>query len=166
MRRLIVFIFLFAVGLAPVWAVPSAQEGLKKEAGSVIEKYSFTALPEATEVVPVQGHLSPDEATIQDRKEDRTFKFNALIALSLTTITLYLVSVAVMFKLPGQPRGGQVVQLTSLALIVYSALALAIVATSNEGLNAPIGILGALAGYLFGHSSTSSPMPEDKSGKV
>jgi len=42
-------------------------------------------------------------------------------------------------------------------LIIYGSVAVLLVADTHEQLTAPIGIFGALAGYLFGRSRERSP---------
>jgi len=145
-------------------------------ADALIDKYSYSSLPAAGgagkdaggeaggEAALVRSEDSADQKVIQDRKAERDFKYSALIALSCTMALLYLVAATMLFRLPAQQKGAQIVHLTSLALIVYGSLTLALIPTTNEGLTAPIGILGALAGYLFGHSGAARSARPDEGG--
>lgn len=46
--------------------------------------------------------------------------------------------------------GRQIVNLTGLVLIIYGTIVLTLMAETEQQLTAAIGILGAVAGYLFG----------------
>ena len=55
---------------------------------------------------------------------------------------------------------GDVVAASGLHLVVWGTLVLTIVADTTESLTAPIGVLGAVAGYLFG-TAQRRPSPAD-----
>jgi hypothetical protein len=124
------------------------------------EKWSYTTLPkpaaDTTQQPAAQTDGDADEKYFWDRREERQFKYNALIALSCTTVILYLFAAIMLFRLSERAKGQHLIHLTSLALIIYGTLTLALLPTTSDGLTAPIGILGALAGYLFGHASPKS----------
>lgn len=164
MKALACLLCVLAFAVGPAWSASHEAAPQPSAPQSQADKWGFQTLPDASDNAPLT-QANEDAANVQaivsDRKADRTFKQNALIALSCTTLLVYLVAVALMYKLPSQLRGGQLVHLTSLALIVYGSLVLALVPTTHEGLTAPIGILGALAGYLFGHSSLSNDKDKD-----
>jgi|GEM_PF-3732337 len=165
MKALACLLYALAFAVSPAW--PALHEAAPEPSSpqSQADQWRFQTLPEASHddtLTQTADDVASVQAIVSDRKADRTFKQNALVALSCTTLLVYLVAVALMYKMPSQLRGGQLVHLTSLALIVYGSLVLALVPTTHEGLTAPIGILGALAGYLFGHSSLSS----DKDNKA
>jgi len=162
MKTVLSLLMYLALGLAPSWAaspapVPPAQEA---QAEKQAADYSYDTLPKSAQNESAQSEKWASEKIIQDRKEERSFKYNALIALSCTMALLYLVAATMLYRLHERINGVHIVHLTSLALIVYGALTLALVPTTNEGLTAPIGILGALAGYLFGHAGARSPSPQ------
>lgn len=149
---------MLVVWATSAWSAPT-KSASEPSVQAQADNWSFQTLPDDAETSAITDQSDDTtsvQAIISDRKADRDFKQHALLALSCTTVLLYLVAVALMYKLPAQLRAWQIVHLTSLALIVYGALVLALVPTTHEGLTAPIGILGALAGYLFGHSSLST----------
>ncbi|MBS1139419.1 MAG: hypothetical protein H6R13_872 [Proteobacteria bacterium] len=156
MRNTFLVLVLLVLSMGSGWAVTAPASGPGQEA----EKWSYATLPKASEeavssTLP-QAESDSDEKYFWDRREERQFKYNALIALSCTTVVLYLFAAIMLFRLPERAKGQHLIHLTSLALIIYGTLTLALLPTTSDGLTAPIGILGALAGYLFGHASPKS----------
>jgi len=160
MKVILALLIFLALGLSPVRAENPTQESAAAES----LKWDFANAPKPVVAGTGQNEQSADDKTIQDRKADRAFKYDALIALSCTMILLYLVAILTLSLRVEKIEGTSIIHLTSLALIVYGALALALVPTTTEQLTAPIGILGAMAGYLFGHAQGKSSTPE-KEGK-
>lgn len=156
MRNTFLVLVMLVLGTASGWAVTAPASGPGQEA----EKWSYATLPKASEEAVSsslpQAESDSDEKYFWDRREERQFKYNALIALSCTTVVLYLFAAIMLFRLPERAKGQHLIHLTSLALIIYGTLTLALLPTTSDGLTAPIGILGALAGYLFGHASPKS----------
>ena len=136
-------------------ARPTLAADASASTASTADRWGYSALPKPSADEPQDVHAADNSTYLEkiywDRKEERAFKFNALIALSCTMAALYLIAAFMLFRLGERNKGQLLVHLTSLSLIVYGALALALVPTTSESLTAPIGILGALAGYLFGH---------------
>lgn len=156
MRHTILALLLVLSMGSAAWAASAPASGPGQEA----EKWSYATLPKASEEAvsssSPQVESDSDEKYFWDRREERQFKYNALIALSCTTVVLYLFAAIMLFRLPERAKGQHLIHLTSLALIIYGTLTLALLPTTSDGLTAPIGILGALAGYLFGHASPKS----------
>ena len=156
-----------AVALAAALAlgVPAAS-GAEAPPAATADRWSYSTLPPAAATgaddvgAPASDNAAYLEKVYWDRKEERAFKLTALIALSCTMAVLYLIAAFMLFRLSDRARGQNIVHLTSLSLIVYGALALALVPTTSESLTAPIGILGALAGYLFGHVTPKAEPPD------
>ena len=158
MKSIILGLCLAILGISPCLAAPVGQD-IKGE----VERFDFKALQEqeTKDAVPASAATAsdPDQLYLADRKEQWAFKRTALLALSGTTVTLYLFAAVMLFRLTNdRHRGQNLVQLTSLSLIVFGTLLLTFVSADTETLTAPIGILGALAGYLFGHATSR---PED-----
>ena len=160
MRRIFLVLALWVLASGSAWGTPAPATASVQEA----EKWSYTTLPkpaaDATQPPAAQAEGDADEKYFWDRREERQFKYDALIALSCTTVTLYLFAAIMLFRLHERVKGYHLVHLTSLALIIYGTLTLALLPTTSDGLTAPIGILGALAGYLFGHATPKSNTAE------
>lgn len=163
--------FLLAAALLWTAAPPSAPAADTPAApAAAADRWGYSALPkpaaDEAPAAPVADNSAYIEKLYWDRKEERAFKFNALIALSCTMAGLYLIAAFMLFRLSERARGQHIVHLTSLSLIVYGALALALVPTTSESLTAPIGILGALAGYLFGHVAPKGEGKDEPEAKA
>lgn len=152
MRRIAFFLVLLAATMSAY-----AQE---------TQQFGFEAYQRATESSPQAGNeavklkIEADQRTVDDRREERNFKYKALLALSTTTAVLYVISIFVLIKLHEKPSARYIVNVTSLALIVYGALVLSLTSSTHEGLTATVGIFGALAGYLFGQAGQKAAAPE------
>lgn len=81
-------------------------------------------------------------------------RYNFFKVLTLCTLCLivFIVVIVSLSRRP-EPSGGNIVKATGLILVVFGTIFLVLVAEKGQQLTAPIGILGAIAGYLFGAAS-------------
>ncbi len=78
-----------------------------------------------------------------------------MAVVSLTIVLTFM-------KLNGTCKPRDMVTTAGLILIIFSTIILVLVADSQEQISAAIGVLGAIAGYLFGSAAASSRKPEEK----
>ncbi|MDH5231842.1 MAG: hypothetical protein OEZ58_09005 [Gammaproteobacteria bacterium] len=108
------------------------------------------------ELEPIPGMVDPDsplETVINNSSLDSTKKLRIenefwyivlLSALCVTTLTIVLT-----FLKDHSHSAKDIVNATGLTLIIFGTIILVMVVNTSEQLTAAIGILGAIAGYLF-----------------
>ena len=90
-----------------------------------------------------------DHLAVDVRKHENTTAFYEIVVISLIAI-ISLVSVLGFLVRTPKHSASDVVHATGLIFIVYGTVFLSMTATTDQQLTAPMGILGAVAGYLFG----------------
>lgn len=154
-------------------ATAQAAEGTAATAQGAVEalaeKYSFAqqvsegaATPAADVASPLPAANDLDRKYAEDRVQERDFKLKVFVIVSVAALLLSLIGIVVLFRLPAPPSSADIVHIVSLALIILGVLALTMTPTTVEVLTAPIGILGALAGYVFGQTKTGRAAPTPK----
>jgi uncharacterized membrane protein HdeD (DUF308 family) len=93
-----------------------------------------------------------DQLVIEYRNKEREANQRSFLVVTGAMIVALLLALIAIHK-SGNRSAEPVVMTSGLILIVYGALAVTLVATTHEQLTTPIGVLGAMAGYLFGRSS-------------
>lgn len=94
--------------------------------------------------------LERDKAREHERlmkKEDNKRLFAPIVA-AVGLLSLLIVNYLLLSR--GNGSSTQVVHVTALVLIIFGTLFVVVVADSDQQLTAAVGILGAVAGYLFG----------------
>lgn len=136
---------------------------------ALADKYSFpqevkegAAIPAADLSSPLPTANDLDRKYAEDRLQERDFKLKVFVIVSVTALLLSLIGIVFLFRLPTPPSSADIVHIVSLALIILGVLALTMTPTTVEVLTAPIGILGALAGYVFGQTRTGRAAPTPK----
>jgi hypothetical protein len=93
-----------------------------------------------------------DQLTANNRNKEREAnQTNFMVVTGAMIAALVMSLLAIHFS--GNHSAEPVVMASGLILIVYGALAVTLVANTHEQLTTPIGVLGAMAGYLFGRST-------------
>lgn len=154
MYRLAIGVLMFAAALSgPLYA-----QGQSKEVSTLAQQFSAGA--PSIEL----GAVREDEAdlrysSLRAAEEDN----RRLLALSIMgTAILALVAVlAMLYKRGASPES--IVAGSGLVLVIFATVLVATLAKTDQQLTAPIGILGAIAGYLFGKSAKGAEA-EQKSG--
>ena len=90
-----------------------------------------------------------DELVVDARKHDKTTTFYEIVVISLIALISLVLVLRGLAKTPSH-SASDIVHATGLIFIVYGTVFLSLTATTDQQLTAPIGILGAVAGYLFG----------------
>jgi len=86
---------------------------------------------------------------VDARKHDKTTTFHEIVVISLIALIALVLVLRGLANTPGH-TASDIVHATGLIFIVYGTVFLSMTATTDQQLTAPIGILGAVAGYLFG----------------
>ena len=104
----------------------------------------FKPLPQQT-VAAIPPETKLTEAQLHKLKVDNEFWYIAMLCtLSVVSLTIVLT-----FLKSRNPSAKDIVNVTGLTLIIFATIILVLVVNTSEQLTAAIGILGAIAGYLF-----------------
>jgi hypothetical protein len=129
-------------------------------------------LMEAKTTSPVQGSAQqpappPSEQAAREERahelrmeQERNKRFFVPIVSLMAVLALVIVNYLLITR--GNGTGPQVVNATALILIVFTTLLVVVIADTDQQLTAAVGILGAVAGYLFGSARRDSPAPEQQ----
>ncbi len=99
-----------------------------------------------------EGLATPlDRQVIARRERQERIAFHEFI-IATVAMLIALTVVLWTFRHSTNRTADHLVMASGLILIIYGAVAVLLVADTHEQLTAPIGIFGALAGYLFGRS--------------
>jgi O-antigen/teichoic acid export membrane protein len=112
----------------------------------------------ATTMEPPQ----PTELGVLRKDEEANRLVLAIIVTGAATVSLMLVLIA-LYKRQSLPEA--MVAASGLVLVIFATVLIVILAKTDQQLTAPIGILGAIAGYLFG-KSTKGTETEQKPEKA
>jgi hypothetical protein len=117
--------------------------------------------------VPSQKEtLAVPDPKLEDRRARQDYNLRQTIVMGITLVlSLFTVSVFVSKK---SDSAAHLVNACALTLIVFGTIYVTILADTDQQLTASTGILGAVAGYLFGSMRRSGndgpPTPEKPSG--
>ena len=113
---------------------------------------SFDNPPE--EVLPRTNIIEEADKLTQEYKlAQEEYKYKEVIVLTALAVVSLLIVLTFM-KINGNCRPRDMVTAAGLILIIFSTIILVLVAISEEQITAAIGVLGAIAGYLFGSASS------------
>ena len=155
---------LLAIALASLAARAIAADS---QVSQLLSESDFSKLP-AAQTTPVQGTTpldvtrNADELTHQfnlHREDNKVFEVGILsvLALAMLFVTLRYLS-----RNHSDP-GPHIVNATGLVCIIFGTMLLVLMAQSDQQLTAAMGILGAIAGYLF-RSMREEPKAATRSG--
>jgi hypothetical protein len=143
------FLFTFFVTLA--FPVISGQTALAEDSVDPmvqgIINLGNDMRPEAKEITTVQEPLPDLEAEFRMKQEEHHFILGICIVL-LTAVVLLME--LVILKRSHACTAENVVNGTGLVLIIQATILVVLLSPTTEQLTAAIGVLGAIAGYLFG----------------
>jgi ABC-type Co2+ transport system permease subunit len=117
--------------------------------------------PPAAQPQPVAAPAAEDAGTygayrIEEERSRRTLIL-ALIGAGIVSLAIVLG----FLKLIGTKNSATMVTAAGLVLVVYATVLVVMIAKAEQQLTAAIGILGAIAGYLFG-TATKNPAAESE----
>ncbi len=140
----------FAVTLALVICGPLAGTSLAlaqtgDSPASVLERIKASAPPPQGEAHVAQNDANYGAFRIEEEISRRTLIL-ALIAAAIVSLVIVLW----FLKMVGTRDASTMVSASGLVLVVYATVLVVMIAKAEQQLTAAIGILGAIAGYLFG----------------
>ncbi len=141
---------------APAGARHAFAQQTTPNASELIREIKESAPPPAApQAAPA---AAPSEAAeygtyrIEEEKSRRTLIL-ALIGAGVVSLAIVLG----FLKLIGTKNSATMVTATGLVLVVYATVLVVMIAKAEQQLTAAIGILGAIAGYLFGTATKGPP---------
>ena len=144
MYRLTIGVLMLAVVLSgPLYAQVHSET-----VSTLAQQFSAGAPP------AVPGAAKEDEADIRYSSLRAAEEDNRrLLALSImgTAILALAAVLAILYKRGASPES--IVAGSGLVLVIFATVLVATLAKTDQQLTAPIGILGAIAGYLFGKTA-------------
>jgi hypothetical protein len=167
---------LFAVGWAEESQSPAAAEPQRESVPQDVEKpktqgtngpfdadkYAFSNLPEfereqISQEAVVEGNVNNSNQLMYDfRAKQETFRLYQVILLA----AMSLCALAIVLKYMKDSKTCQARDMlngTGLVLVIFSTVLVIIIADVEIQLTAAMGVLGGIAGYLFGTLRSSQP---------
>ncbi len=106
-----------------------------------------------TEGAPSDETGRPDVLKSKFFQEQERLRFYTMLAICL--VAIFTLSIALLFLTRMAYTSRDVINVTGLILIIFATVMVVTIADVEEQLTASIGILGAVAGYLFGSMNVS-----------
>jgi len=122
------------------------------------DKYSFE---QAQNYVPPQTSTQPDPRDAlyaKDRQQQDDYALRHVYLLSGVTVVI-LAGVLIIAVTRQALSGRDIIRAVVLIFIIYGTVALALIIKTTETLTGVIGLLSAIAGYLFGRAQVPQPGP-------
>lgn len=92
-------------------------------------------------------------------------KFKLFVVIAVVSVMTLLLLLGYFWLSNQQHRAEDIVHSAALTTIVYGTIGLSVVVDDSRQLTAAIGVLGAIAGYLFGKISQREPISPEKEKK-
>lgn len=153
--------------LASVWTIAMSSintawpQGSKPAATTAVtnEKIDGNILQDAQEFANQSAekpqNLVPTELRLRQLESRDQLSWWGMIFVSVTAAMAIIL--IVVFSMRNHIRDRSFVQASSLVFLVYGTIMIAIIVDTDQQLTAAAGILGAIAGYIFGtHASGST----------
>jgi hypothetical protein len=124
------------------------------ESGKLEQDFSFDKAKTAP--APVASPMQSDDESkrFHDyRMRQQTDKLYFAIVLGVVAVAAHLIALVFLYK----QAPGHIVGATGLVYIVFGTILLVVIANTDAQLTAAIGVLGAIAGYLFGRLQERGP---------
>lgn len=159
----IIFVILLMLPASPCFAVTDRVKEIQSfgEYENRVQTQEETA-PQANAVLVEQTANVGDKMAHEYQMLKEKNKVEAVIVLCILAF-ISLVAVLYFIEKKSINSGQHIVNATGLIFIIFGTLLLVIMAQTEQQLTAAIGILGGVAGYLFGsmkHKSPDEPLNE------
>lgn len=159
------FCLLFIMLLLPAFGIAET-EGAPAPGNDALLQSVADHRPSASGAETTTSNVpTPEQQFRLLQEQDKHMELFALIASMVLALSLILVAV----RFCGRKAHASVVNGGGLVLIIFGTLFIAVYASTPDQLTAPIGILGAIAGYLFGsaqHTQHLPAKPKDESDVI
>ena len=147
---------ILAIALAVLICAPLAGSfpafGQAAEASALFEELKANAPPPRAEVPAAQNGGDYGAYKIEEEISRRTLIL-AVIAAAIVSLLIVLW----FLKMAGTRDASTMVSASGLVLVVYATVLVVMSGKTDQQLTAAMGILGAIAGYLFGTATKASP---------
>jgi hypothetical protein len=158
-------ILLLSLLLTSSWAVlsqddPSSADS-RQEITEQIDRLTTAQFddPPVAESPRVNTLEEADKRLLEYRLAQEDYIYKEVMVLALMAV-VSLTIVLTFMKINGACKPRDMVISAGLILVIFSTIILVLVADSQEQISAAIGVLGAIAGYLFGTASSRKPEVE------
>jgi hypothetical protein len=110
---------------------------------------------------------APRLATTLDdyTQERRRIMLTKIVPYILIATPIILLIVLVSIRFSGMKSPEHMMLASALVLVIQATLTVSMTSEGSDSLSASMGILGAIAGYLFGRSRQDSPLPPAPVGR-
>jgi hypothetical protein len=154
MGRFFQFFFLIAFLVVPGNSIHAEEES---DISKITSNYSYDMVARPKPIAQAQ---TPETVQLELIKNNRHYVMitAGLLAFSLVIIT-FLMRIT-----PHQAK--DLVTIIGLVSVIFGTILMVLIVDTSETLTAPMGIFGAIAGYLFGAAQKKDVEKEHKSGKV
>jgi hypothetical protein len=123
------------------------------DAAKTAQTYSYQSAQIQSQQMPAEapGAAAPsaDQLVVDARKHEETIHFYEILVISVVALLSLVASLSFLTR-KGEYSSSDIVHATGLIFIVYGTVFLSLTASTDQQLTAAIGVLGAVAGYLFG----------------
>ena len=167
-KQLVVIALIIVTSLAS--ATTLAQGGTKQPAQAVAAPNGSvaTALDIAVQNQPsaVAANNQKPPTTLDDYTQERwRLKLQTIVPYVLIATPIILLIVLVAIRFSGVRSPEHIMLAAALVLVIQATLTVSMTAEGSDSLSASMGILGAIAGYLFGRSRQDATSAPAASGK-
>lgn len=108
----------------------------------------------------LEAGIQADKTKVRLNEESNRFRLIACGIISL--VAMFTIVIVLRHVTKVKHTATNIIHISGLILIVFGTIILVIVADGSDQLTAPIGVLGAIAGYLFGKMDSLPPgSPEE-----
>lgn len=147
--------------IAGSWLLATASFGANSPLSlSDIDERASTEAAQAGQAAPASDQAAADYSRYR-MEEEANRRLLALSVMATGILSLFLV---LMYLKSREAPPDTIVNGSGLVLVIFATVLVVILAKVDQQLTAATGILGAIAGYLFG-KSTNSPEAEQKQDK-
>jgi protein-S-isoprenylcysteine O-methyltransferase Ste14 len=98
--------------------------------------------------------LSEATLTHEFRMRQQTDKYRFAVLLAVTALLAHVVAVVFLSRQRAEAKelGTSIMTSTGLIYVIFGTILIVVISSTDQQLTAAIGIMGAVAGYLFGRS--------------
>ncbi|OQX49837.1 MAG: hypothetical protein B5M46_03270 [Epsilonproteobacteria bacterium 4484_20] len=150
MRTVLQKIFLLLALTIFLGSAVHAEENPGKQVSKIINKFDYSR-------TAAQQHSTVDTTT-----EALVMQIKANVQYVQITAVLYAFSliIIIVFMWDKKHQSKDIVTMVGMVSVIFGAILLVLMVGSTDQLTAPMGILGAIAGYLFGASKKAEEQGE------
>lgn len=144
-----------------------AQSGAKSPPADVARDGNVQeTLDLANQNRPSAAPTSRPSSTLDDYAQERwKIKLQTIVPYVLLATPVILLIVLVALRVGGVRSPEHIMLAAALVLVIQATLTVSLTAEGSDALSASMGILGAIAGYLFGRSRQEPPAVQPTAGK-